>query len=533
MPFSNITALVATLDFIDERLAIGDTTAFVTKMTSTQAELEAWSAQMVAFRDQLNTLIGELNATNIENVYERAVANGFVGTEQQWLDSLSAYGVALANGFTGDQAAWLASLKGADGGAGSVGPQGPVGPEGPQGPQGIQGPPGADGTGGGGGVSQADVDSSITTALTDYVTTPALQASQDAQDTNFSAAQQAIIDAQSAQITALQNQLPTNWNDLTQAERDALTAGDSVNTSGSGVKVLSGNAIRADLGPFADVAARDAHPNPRHGDYGLVTSTGTIHYYSNDTGGWVDSGKADVADVVVPADSDIDPNTDSTSWDGVFNGPSVEFFHQLDDLDGQYPNGVLVTSEGRIAYQREGLVGTTTWSNAGSSMTSDVAFFEAGGGDGDAVKIRTIIHDGMRGRLGFGYRWSGNDQPFEDTGFLKINHFGAFTEVEMDGATAEQVVVGDLVEWRKIGLTTELWINGVFKGNGGNLGTSLSSVMPNRFGYFAVHPSYPMKDVEFSVNGGDWQELPTEFTLFPSTITGTSVKSFTDKAWSY
>lgn len=85
------------------------------------------------------------------SAYEVAVANGFVGTEVEWLASLigpqgpqglpgsdgadgsdgaagadgadgaSAYELAVANGFVGDEAAWLASLEG---------PQGPAGADG-------------------------------------------------------------------------------------------------------------------------------------------------------------------------------------------------------------------------------------------------------------------------------------------------------------------------------------------------------------------------------------------------------------------
>lgn len=119
---------------------------------------------------------GATGATG-DSAYEVAVANGFVGTEIEWLsslvgpqgpqgiqgeigpqgpigetgpqgpqgpagtdgadgaDGLSAYEVAVANGFTGSEAQWLASL---------VGPQGETGATGPQGPQGEQGPPGSD-----------------------------------------------------------------------------------------------------------------------------------------------------------------------------------------------------------------------------------------------------------------------------------------------------------------------------------------------------------------------------------------------------
>ena len=67
-----------------------------------------------------------------KSAYEIAVANGFTGTEQEWLDSLkgkdgedatgetgatgaSAYEIAVANGFTGTEIEWLESLKGKDG----------------------------------------------------------------------------------------------------------------------------------------------------------------------------------------------------------------------------------------------------------------------------------------------------------------------------------------------------------------------------------------------------------------------------------
>ena len=61
------------------------------------------------------------------SAYEVAVAEGFTGSEAEWLESLegadstvpgpegpSAYDVAVAAGFIGDEAAWLASLHGAD-----------------------------------------------------------------------------------------------------------------------------------------------------------------------------------------------------------------------------------------------------------------------------------------------------------------------------------------------------------------------------------------------------------------------------------
>ncbi len=69
-------------------------------------------------------------------------------------DGLSAYTIAVANGYVGSQAEWITSLKGAqgdkgdngaDGAVGPVGPQGPKGDTGDIGPQGTPGAPGAKG----------------------------------------------------------------------------------------------------------------------------------------------------------------------------------------------------------------------------------------------------------------------------------------------------------------------------------------------------------------------------------------------------
>lgn len=63
-------------------------------------------------------------------------------------DGASAYEVAVADGFSGTEAEWLASLVGAQGPQGDTGPAGPkgdTGATGPQGPQGIQGETGPQG----------------------------------------------------------------------------------------------------------------------------------------------------------------------------------------------------------------------------------------------------------------------------------------------------------------------------------------------------------------------------------------------------
>lgn len=55
------------------------------------------------------------------SAYQIAVANGFSGSEEDWLtmlegiDGASAYQIAQSNGFVGSQSAWLASLKGEQG----------------------------------------------------------------------------------------------------------------------------------------------------------------------------------------------------------------------------------------------------------------------------------------------------------------------------------------------------------------------------------------------------------------------------------
>lgn len=75
--------------------------------------------------DGTKIIAGSVIGPSGPSAYDTAVSNGFVGTEQDWLDSLqgvdgdSAYQVALANGYVGTEAAWLLSLHGADGDDGS------------------------------------------------------------------------------------------------------------------------------------------------------------------------------------------------------------------------------------------------------------------------------------------------------------------------------------------------------------------------------------------------------------------------------
>ena len=78
-----------------------------------------------------------LSVLNGLSAYEVALANGYVGTEQEWLlslqgddgtpgdDGLSAYEIAVLNGFVGTEPEWLLSLQGDDGAPGAPGADAP------------------------------------------------------------------------------------------------------------------------------------------------------------------------------------------------------------------------------------------------------------------------------------------------------------------------------------------------------------------------------------------------------------------------
>ena len=85
-----------------------------------------------------------------KSAYEVAVANGFTGTVQEWLQSLKGSGSGGGSGGAipvpgpkGDKGE--PGKDGVQGPVGPVGPQGPTGEAGPQGPQGIPGPTGPQG----------------------------------------------------------------------------------------------------------------------------------------------------------------------------------------------------------------------------------------------------------------------------------------------------------------------------------------------------------------------------------------------------
>lgn len=79
-----------------------------------------------------------------DSAYEVAVKNGFVGTEEEWLESLKGEpGPVGPQGPKGDKGD--IGPAGKDGKDGEQGPQGIQGPAGPQGPKGEKGEPGAQG----------------------------------------------------------------------------------------------------------------------------------------------------------------------------------------------------------------------------------------------------------------------------------------------------------------------------------------------------------------------------------------------------
>lgn len=106
-------------------------------VVSTEAELPANPGGYSAWVVDTNLFI-YLNGAWVDtgpfvgpSVYDVAVANGFVGTEAEWLAELegsSAYQVAVDNGFVGTQADWLLSLVGPKGDKGDKGDQGDPGP---------------------------------------------------------------------------------------------------------------------------------------------------------------------------------------------------------------------------------------------------------------------------------------------------------------------------------------------------------------------------------------------------------------------
>ena len=86
-------------------------------------ELAVESGYVGTLEEWLESLRGETGEGG-KSAYEIAVENGFTGSEEEWLDSLrgetgesgkSAYEIAVEKGYTGTEEMWLASLVGASG----------------------------------------------------------------------------------------------------------------------------------------------------------------------------------------------------------------------------------------------------------------------------------------------------------------------------------------------------------------------------------------------------------------------------------
>lgn len=66
--------------------------------------------------DYMFSLQGQaIQGNDGKSAYELAVEYGYVGTESDWLESLTAYGMAVKNGYVGSLNEWLESLKGKTG----------------------------------------------------------------------------------------------------------------------------------------------------------------------------------------------------------------------------------------------------------------------------------------------------------------------------------------------------------------------------------------------------------------------------------
>lgn len=107
-------------------------------------ELAVEAGFMGSEAEWLESLTGPVGPQG-ESAYEIAKEKGFVGSEEDWLESLkginglagqngkSAYEIAVDNGFLGTEEQWLTSLKGADGATGQDGKDGANGEDGANG----------------------------------------------------------------------------------------------------------------------------------------------------------------------------------------------------------------------------------------------------------------------------------------------------------------------------------------------------------------------------------------------------------------
>jgi hypothetical protein len=172
-----------------------------------------------------------------DSAYEVAVANGFVGTELQWLASL--VGPKGDKGDTGDQGPQgIQGIQGDPGPKGDTGDQGPQGiqgdpgPKGDTGDQGPQGDPGIQGETGpqGVGVSTATVDESgnLIITLTDTSTVDAGSVIANTGNITFAGSILDTVDSSSItfSVSSTFNSDLTVENDLIVANQIRSSTGD-------------------------------------------------------------------------------------------------------------------------------------------------------------------------------------------------------------------------------------------------------------------------------------------------------------------
>lgn len=186
-----------------------------------------------------------------KSAYEVAVANGFSGTESEWLLSLkgadgkdgangidgkdrengkSAYEIAVANGFSGTESEWLKSLKGADG------------------KDGVDGKDGKDG---------------VTPSLSDYLKAEDFMAFEDSTQYQFQTQSETILSLEN-RIILLESQLSgTTTITIFSACENALTL------YGRELYTIYNSAYNS----ISDFAANYSHFFYADNDYSLSFST--------------------------------------------------------------------------------------------------------------------------------------------------------------------------------------------------------------------------------------------------------------------
>lgn len=186
-----------------------------------------------------------------KSAYEVAVANGFSGTESEWLLSLkgadgkdgangidgkdrengkSAYEIAVANGFSGTESEWLKSLKGADG------------------KDGVDGKDGKDG---------------VTPSLSDYLKAEDFMAFEDSTQYQFQTQSETILSLEN-RIILLESQLSgTTTITIFSAYENALTL------YGRELYTIYNSAYNS----ISDFAANYSHFFSADNDYSLSFST--------------------------------------------------------------------------------------------------------------------------------------------------------------------------------------------------------------------------------------------------------------------